>query len=243
MHTGGTASNLVTLIAGADVALSVTMTAVSTITAGVMTPLLTSLILGSLVDVDTVSLVYTTLQVVLGPVLFGLLANTYVIPKISPRIRNGIDTITPPLSGLLVALICGKVLSQNAAACAQAGAPLLLAIVSLHTLGFLFGWVDLRLIPLLFHQSLIPINSLLFPCRYLMSRVLGFSSQVSRTVSIETGMQNSALATVLARNSFPDPITGLPGAISAVCHSLVGSLLAWIWSRSTQETTPKATAA
>jgi bile acid:Na+ symporter, BASS family len=60
---GGTASNLVTLLAGADVALSVTMTAVSTITAGVMTPLLTSRLLGSLVPVDTKSLISTTIQV------------------------------------------------------------------------------------------------------------------------------------------------------------------------------------
>lgn len=60
---GGTASNLVTLLAEADVALSVTMTAVSTMTAGVMTPMLTSLILGALVPVDTRALVATTLQV------------------------------------------------------------------------------------------------------------------------------------------------------------------------------------
>jgi hypothetical protein len=44
-----------------------------------------------------------------------------------------------------------------------------------------------------------------------VSRALGFSESVARTVSIETGMQNSALAVVLARNSFPDPLTGLPG--------------------------------
>lgn len=44
-----------------------------------------------------------------------------------------------PKTGLLVAAICGKVVSANASAVAQAGLPLLLAVVSLHIFGFLFG--------------------------------------------------------------------------------------------------------
>lgn len=40
--------------------------------------------------------------------------------------------------------------------------------------------------------------------------------------SIETGMQNSALAVVLAKH-MPNPVlTSLPGALSATCHSLIG---------------------
>jgi BASS family bile acid:Na+ symporter len=77
--------------------------------------------------------------------------------------------------------------------------------VSLHVFGFFFG--------------------------YLMAKVLGFNRQVAKTVSIETGMQNSALAVVLARSSLPHPLSGLPGAVSAVCHSVLGSILAWVWSR------------
>ena len=48
----GTASNLVTLVAKADGALSVLMTTVSTMAAPIMTPLLTSILAGSLVPVD-----------------------------------------------------------------------------------------------------------------------------------------------------------------------------------------------
>jgi bile acid:Na+ symporter, BASS family len=50
--------------------------------------------------------------------------------------------------------------------------------------------------------------------------------------SIETGMQNSALAVVLAKH-FPNPaLSSLPGAISATCHSVIGSLLAAVWRKS-----------
>lgn len=42
-------------------------------------------------------------------------------------------------------------------------------------------------------------------------------------------MQNSALAVVLAQH-FPNPsMSALPGAISATCHSLIGSFLAACW--------------
>jgi bile acid:Na+ symporter, BASS family len=48
-------------------------------------------------------------------------------------------------------------------------------------------------------------------------------------VSIEVGMQNSALAVVLARTAFSSPLAALPGAISATVHSLMGSALAAYW--------------
>ncbi|CAN0578500.1 unnamed protein product, partial [Ectocarpus sp. 12 AP-2014] len=48
---GGTASNLVTLIANGDVALSVSMTTVSTLLAAVITGPLTKFLVGALVDI------------------------------------------------------------------------------------------------------------------------------------------------------------------------------------------------
>jgi bile acid:Na+ symporter, BASS family len=65
-----------------------------------------------------------------------------------------------------------------------------------------------------------------FVLGYIVPRLLGYSTTVSRTVSIETGMQNSALGVVLATRNFADPLTALPCAISATCHSLIGSAFA-----------------
>ena len=73
---GGTASNLVTLIAQADVALSVVMTACSTLAAVVMTPWLTTRLAGSYVAIRSQDLVLSTMQVVLAPVATGLVINT-----------------------------------------------------------------------------------------------------------------------------------------------------------------------
>ena len=192
---GGTASNLVTLIAKADVALSVLMTTVSTCAAPIMTPLLTSLLAGSLVPVAAGGLVLSTLQVVIAPVVLGLGINTY-LPTLSARV----SAFTPLLCVILVALICGSVIGQTASSLIAAGPALLGAVVSLHLGGFVLG--------------------------YTVPRLLGYPTTVSRTVAIETGMQNSALGVVLATKNFADPLTALPCAISATCHSLNGSAFA-----------------
>jgi len=198
---GGTASNLVTLIAKADVALSVLMTTVSTCAAPIMTPLLTSLLAGSLVPVAAGGLVLSTLQVVIAPVVAGLAINTYL-----PTLSASVAPFTPLLCVILVALICGSVIGQTAASLVAAGPALVGAVVCLHLGGFVLG--------------------------YTVPKILGYETAVSRTVAIETGMQNSALGVVLATKNFADPLTALPCAISATCHSLIGSGFASYWRSS-----------
>ena len=68
-----------------------------------------------------------------------------------------------------------------------------------------------------------------FAIGYGGMRALGFTKQEARTASIEVGMQNSALAVVLAQRGLADPTSAIPGAVSATCHSLIGSALAAFW--------------
>merc|ERR1719145_159271 len=78
---GGQASNLCTLIAGGDVALSVLMTTSTTLGCVVMTPLICKLVLGSVVPVNAVGIILSTLQVVIAPIFFGVAFNSK-FPKI-----------------------------------------------------------------------------------------------------------------------------------------------------------------
>jgi len=64
---------------------------------------------------------------------------------------------------------------------------------------------------------------------YVAAKVLGYPVLVRRTLSIEVGMQDSGLGTVLARHHFTDPMTALPCTISATIHTVLGSALAAIW--------------
>ncbi|MBY0474008.1 MAG: bile acid:sodium symporter family protein [Nitrosomonas sp.] len=196
---GGTASNLVTYIAKADVALSVVMTVCSTLAAVVLTPLLTQLFAGALVPVDSWLLFKQTLQVVILPVVLGILLNRWV-----PRLVQSVMPIAPLLSVLGVCVICAIVFAAHAESILSHGAELILAAALLHGSGFLVG--------------------------YRLAKLLGFHPQTARTISIEVGMQNSGLAIVLAKQVFPMLLlTPVVGAVSALMHSLIGSLLAVFW--------------
>ena len=70
-------------------------------------------------------------------------------------------------------------------------------------------------------------------------KVFRFSERTARTISIETGMQNSALAVVLAKSIGADQISYLPGALSATAHSCLGSALAAYWRVLDSRTTKK----
>ena len=201
---GGTASNVVTYIARADVALSVLMTTCTTLGAVVLTPLLTKLLAGQLVPVDAWGLFVSTLQVVVLPVAAGVGINRFL-----PGVVRTVLPVAPLVSVLTIALVCASIVGQNASAILENGPRLLLAVVLLHGLGFGVG--------------------------YLFARAFGYDRIVSRTISIEVGMQNSGLGVVLAQKHFPsEPLAAVPCAISSVVHSVIGSGLAgwWRWRRS-----------
>lgn len=198
---GGTASNVVTYLARGNVALSVIMTMCSTLAAVVMTPLLTGWLAGAYVPVDAWGIFLTTAQVVLAPVLAGLLLHHQ-----APRLAGFILPAGPIMSVLVISLIVGSIIGQNASAIFAHGGQLLLAVTLLHSGGFFLG--------------------------YIVGRLFGFDLGVARTISIEVGMQNSGLGAVLAKTRFAaEPLTAVPSALSSVCHSLLGSLLAAWWRR------------
>jgi len=198
---GGTASNVVTYLARANVALSVVMTMCSTLAAVIMTPLLTGWLAGAYVPVDALGIFITTAQVVLAPLLLGLLLHHK-----APRLTEFMLPVGPIISVLLISLIVASIIGQNANAIFNHGPQLLLAVTLLHSGGFVLG--------------------------YALARVMGCDLATARTVSIEVGMQNSGLGAVLAKTRFAaEPLTAVPSALSSVCHSLLGSLLAAWWRR------------
>lgn len=198
---GGTASNVVSFIARADVALSVTMTTCSTLAAVIATPMLTKLLAGHLVPVNAWSLFISTVQVVVLPVTIGVVLNQYCC-----SFANKIKVISPLISVIFIVLIVASVIAQQVGHLSQVGTIVVISVSLLHLGGFILG--------------------------YMISRLFNLSVIVSRTISIEVGMQNSGLATVLAQTNFPDfPSAAIPCALSAIIHSLIGSILAGWWRK------------
>jgi BASS family bile acid:Na+ symporter len=126
-----------------------------------------------------------------------------LINRFAPRAVEKVKHGLPLVSVLVIALICASIIGANAGAVKDSALRLLGAVFALHVGGFGIGYAVARL----FRQNVI----------------------TARTVSIEVGMQNSGLGTVLAQRHFADPLTAVPCAISAVFHSVIGSVLAGWW--------------
>ncbi len=73
--SGGVASNVMTYLAGGNVPLSVTMTACSTLMAPVMTPFLMKTLAGKLIQVDFFAMMISIINMIIVPILAGLIAN------------------------------------------------------------------------------------------------------------------------------------------------------------------------
>ena len=198
---GGTASNVVTYIARADVALSVLMTTCTTLGAVVLTPLLTKLLAGRLVEVDAWGLFLSTLEVVVLPVVAGVAINRFL-----PRVVRAVMPVAPLVSVVTIALVCASIIGQNAAAVRSSGPRLLLAVVLLHAIGFGVGYLFARF--------------------WGYDRIV--ARTVSIEVGMQNSGLGVVLA---QKHFPAEPLTAVPCAISSVVHSVVGSLLAGWWRR------------
>lgn len=136
---GGTSSNVITYLAKGDVALSVTMTSISTLLAPLFTPVLTLWLAGEMLPVDAGSMAMSIVQMVLIPIIAGLLVRWLL--------RKWIDKILPILpwvSVVGIAYVVAAVVSGSAERIIQAGL-LVLAVVILHNgFGYLLGYFSAR---------------------------------------------------------------------------------------------------
>lgn len=137
---GGTASNVVTYLARANVCLSVVMTMCSTFAAVLMTPLLTSWLAGTLVRVDAWGLFLSTFQVVVIPVVVGVWLH-----RLAPRTVDRLQLGLPLVSVIVIALICASIIGGSAASIQSAAPRLLGAVFGLHAGGFALGYALTRL--------------------------------------------------------------------------------------------------
>lgn len=137
---GGTASNVVTYLARANVCLSVVMTMCSTFAAVAMTPLLTSWLAGTLVRVDGWGLFLSTVQVVVLPVVIGVWLN-----QTAPRLVARTQLALPLLSVVTIAMICASIIGGSADAIREAAPRLVGAVFCLHAGGFALGYIAARL--------------------------------------------------------------------------------------------------
>lgn len=209
---GGNVSNFITQMAGGNTALSVSLTALATLLAIVMTPfnfefwgslygptaaLLKSVAISPLSMVQLVSLL-------LGlPLFLGIMVNT-----LAPVTALRMSRIFRKASLIFFILLIFIAIFKNKA-------------LFLEYIWYVF-WI------VLIH------NILALSSGYLFARSLGNASKDVRTVTIETGIQNSGLGLMLIFTFF-DGMGGMAllTAFWGIWHLVSGMLLAAFWNKIT----------
>ncbi len=154
----GTASNVMIFLAKGDVALSVTISSVSTLVGVVATPLLTRLYVDAHIQVDVMGMLLSILQIVVIPIALGL-----IVHHLLPKVVKAVEPFLPAFSMVCILAIISAVVAGSAAHIASVGPPVVIIAVILHnTIGLLGG--------------------------YWGGRLFGFDESTCRTLAIEVGM-------------------------------------------------------
>lgn len=138
---GGTASNVITYLARGDVALSVTMTSVSTILSPVLTPLLTYILAGHWIPVPVLKLFISTFEIILIPVALGLGVRSLFKEKVKTAIE-----ILPMVSSVTIIFIVGVIVASNAGTIGKVGLKTGLAVMLHNVIGLALGFYIAKLL-------------------------------------------------------------------------------------------------
>jgi bile acid:Na+ symporter, BASS family len=200
---GGVASNVVTYLAKGNVALSVTMTACSTLMAPIMTPLMMSLLAGKMIEVPFVAMMLQIVWVVIVPIAIGIVVNLIAVRrKWNPE---SFERFLSLVAMIAICLVCAIIMAKAHGSLSIVG-PTLVCVVTLHNvIGYLLG--------------------------YWSSRLSGLDESACRTVAIEVGMQNGGLGATLATTVLKSSQAALASAVFAPLMNVTGSVLAAWWRK------------
>lgn len=203
---GGTASNVMTFLARGNTALSVACTTVATLLAPVLTPLMFWLFASQWLEVNAAGMFVSVLQIVLLPVLAGLLIRM----ALGKRIER-LTGMMPLVSVVAIVLIVGAVVALSKDRIIESGL-LIFGVVVLHNaLGYLVGWLAAKLFGLSFDDA----------------------KAVSIEVGMQNSGLGVTLAGL---HFASNPVIAVPSAVFSFWHNVSGPILAtWFASRSPVE--------
>lgn len=200
---GAMSSNVISYLARADVAYSVSLTTVSTFLSPILTPALTYLLAHFYFKISFWTMFFGILKMVVIPLAIGILIKIKFRKKLEPFI-----TIFPAISVTFIVFICSLVSALNKNYLSQMSLFIFLVVILLNVGGYSAG--------------------------YCFGKFWHFNIKRRRTISIEIGMQNAGLGTVLALKYFSER-AALPAALFVIVSVVTSALLARYWNRS-QET-------
>ncbi len=196
---GAMASNVMSYIAKADTAYSVSLTTISTLLCPLLTPGLTFLLARSKLEVPFWAMVLDVIKMVILPLFIGFGVRHYFKEKIEK-----ILPIFPAISVTFIIFICSMVIALNNNRLGQVTGIVLTTAVILNIYGMLAG--------------------------YGVGSIFKMETRRRRTLSIEIGMQNAGLGTVLALEHFGEK-AAIPAAIFVFICIITASIMAELWQK------------
>lgn len=205
---GGNISNYISQLAGANTALSISLSGISTVLCSLITPLVFAFGIGfyspaaPLVEVFSlrfIDMLTTTATLILIPVVLGLTVRR-AIPALAERLHR----IMKVASLLFFAAFVVVAFWKN--------------------FDFFLEWIDD------IFELVVGMNALALIGGWLLAHLSELDRTDRRTVTIETGIQNSGLGMILIVNFF-DGLGGmmLVAAFWGVWHMVSGFALAFFW--------------
>lgn len=138
---GGTASNVICYLARGNVALSITLTAISTFLAVILTPALTYELVSASIEVPVRDMLLSILIMVIIPVSTGVLLNHIAGSKL-----KSVSAVFPLLSVLAIVFIIAIIVALNAGNFQQIGLMVVIAVILHNGAGLLLGYYTSRLL-------------------------------------------------------------------------------------------------
>jgi BASS family bile acid:Na+ symporter len=132
---GGVASNVITFLAGGNVALSVTMTACSTLLSPLMTPLMMKMLAGQFVPVDFWQMMWSIIKMIVVPIALGLVANRLLHGR-APWIKKSLPFVS--MAG--IAIIIAIITALNRDTLAEVAFALIAVVVIHNAVGYVIGY-------------------------------------------------------------------------------------------------------
>ena len=138
---GGTASNVICYLARGNVALSITLTTISTLLAVILTPALTAELVSKSIHVPALDMLLSIFYMVIVPVSAGVLLN-----HVAGRMLKPVSAFFPLVSVIAIVFIIAIIVSLNADNFQQIGPAVLIAVMLHNGAGLLLGYYSSRLL-------------------------------------------------------------------------------------------------
>ena len=204
---GGTSANLFSHLAHGDVALNISLTAISSVVAILTMPLIVNLSLAYFMESDQAvplrfAKVLQVFVIVLGPVAIGMLIRRY-----QPSFAASMDKPVRILSGLFLALI------------------IVLAFVN-DSLSAREHLAEIGLLALLFNLASMAVG-------YWVPRLLKLNLRQSIAIGMEIGIHNGTLAIALALSPalLNNPTMAIPAAVYGILAFFTAAIFGWMINR------------